>query len=316
MQRLVLPVQFHPARDPSHIVRSDSSAATDLPTELPVDWPLARCSRATRSGAIQWHLQRVGRGPTLLLLHGSGAGTFSWAPVVERLSRDFECVLVDLPGHAFSSVDAEATPGCWRLDAMATAIDALVTQEGIALHGIVGHSAGAAIALALSEHGLVPPARVVGVNAALAPPSRFYDGLIGWWMGPLVQSTTVTSLARRIGASAGVLDALLASTGSTVPRAQRACYAACFARPMHMQAVLSMFAQWDLRTLLARAARRRAPAHFLHAADDGWVPLATMRAALPTLPGATLDVVPGGHLVHETHPDLIAARITAHFAHA
>lgn len=43
----------------------------------PPDWPHREFSRSIRSGEIDWHVQVAGRGPTVLLLHGTGSSTYS-----------------------------------------------------------------------------------------------------------------------------------------------------------------------------------------------------------------------------------------------
>jgi len=41
-------------------------------------WPNSRHSRFLRVGNVGWHIQEMGTGPDLLLLHGAGATTHSW----------------------------------------------------------------------------------------------------------------------------------------------------------------------------------------------------------------------------------------------
>jgi pimeloyl-ACP methyl ester carboxylesterase len=41
--------------------------------------------------------------PTLLFVHGGGAGRWQWEPQLARLSQDFHCLVPDLPGHGESA---------------------------------------------------------------------------------------------------------------------------------------------------------------------------------------------------------------------
>lgn len=52
----------------------------------PAGWPQRDHSRALRVGPIDWHVQVAGRGPVLLLLHGSGASSHSWSDLLPRLA--------------------------------------------------------------------------------------------------------------------------------------------------------------------------------------------------------------------------------------
>ena len=39
------------------------------------DWPNREASAFVEAAGIRWHVQRMGEGPPLLLLHGTGAAT-------------------------------------------------------------------------------------------------------------------------------------------------------------------------------------------------------------------------------------------------
>ncbi|MET0809033.1 MAG: pimeloyl-ACP methyl ester esterase BioH, partial [Pseudoxanthomonas sp.] len=51
------------------------------------------------------HIETVGAGPPLVLLHGWGLHGGVFAPLVDRLSDRFQLHLVDLPGHGYSCKD-------------------------------------------------------------------------------------------------------------------------------------------------------------------------------------------------------------------
>ena len=51
------------------------------------DWPNREASRFLRAEGIEWHVQIAGSGPDLLLLHGAGAATHSWAGLLARLAE-------------------------------------------------------------------------------------------------------------------------------------------------------------------------------------------------------------------------------------
>ncbi len=61
------------------------------------DWPNRDASRFVRSGRLLWHVQVLGDGPDLLLLHGTGASTHSVAALARRLAGRFRVIAPDLP---------------------------------------------------------------------------------------------------------------------------------------------------------------------------------------------------------------------------
>ena len=51
------------------------------------DWPNSAASRFVAAGGLTWHVQDIGSGPVLLLVHGTGASTHSWRKLVARLQK-------------------------------------------------------------------------------------------------------------------------------------------------------------------------------------------------------------------------------------
>ena len=50
------------------------------------DWPNREASRFVEAAGLRWHVQVMGAGPVLLLLHGTGASTHSWRDVMPKLA--------------------------------------------------------------------------------------------------------------------------------------------------------------------------------------------------------------------------------------
>ena len=51
---------------------------------------------------MRLHVERLGSGPDLVLLHGWALHGGAWAPVAKRLAPRFRVHVVDLPGHGLS----------------------------------------------------------------------------------------------------------------------------------------------------------------------------------------------------------------------
>ena len=128
------------------------------------DWPNREHSRFVRHRPHLWHIQEAGTGPVLLLLHGTGGATHSWRDVFPILARDYRVVALDLPGQGFTRMGVRQR--C-SLDAMSQDISSLLLAEDLLPDAIIGHSAGAAIALRMVRDLKRPPKAIVGLNAAL-----------------------------------------------------------------------------------------------------------------------------------------------------
>lgn len=268
------------------------------------DWPNRNFSQFIEAGGIRWHFQRMGNGPVVVLLHGAGAATHSWRDLMPMLSEDFDVIAPDLPGHGFTR-----SPGrrhC-ALPAMAIGIEALLAKLDAKPDILVGHSAGAAIALQMVLHQQIKPRMVVGLNAALAP----FRGIAGVVFPPLAKALALnpfvpwafSSLAR----TTGQVRKLLESTGSTVDDVGVELYSRLIARSDHVDGALSMMALWNLEPLRKALPRITIPVHLLLGQRDKTVPPSEARALKAQLDQITLCEFPGfGHLMHEEDPNLIS----------
>ena len=106
----------------------------------------------------------MGRGPTIVLVHGLGSDAKHWLPVARDLARDHRVVLVELPGHGQAPL---ATP--FTLEQATLALDRAIADQSRDPVVLVGHSVGGLVAAA---EALRSPSRVralVLVESALAP---------------------------------------------------------------------------------------------------------------------------------------------------
>jgi pimeloyl-ACP methyl ester carboxylesterase len=94
---------------------------------------------------------RLGSGPPLLLIHGTGGSRRHWKPVVGLLARDHELLLVDLPGHARSGPPPEGTPH--SPPGYAQLLSDLLDELGVRAPKVAGNSVGGWTALELAKLG-------------------------------------------------------------------------------------------------------------------------------------------------------------------
>ena len=66
--------------------------------------------RHVEDGPIRWHVTTMGRGPAVLLVHGTGASSHSLHPLMQRLAERFTVVAPDLPGHALTRIEPSFEP--------------------------------------------------------------------------------------------------------------------------------------------------------------------------------------------------------------
>lgn len=274
------------------------------------DWPHRDASFFADAAGLRWHAQRLGRGPGLLLIHGTGASTHSWRGLVPLLAPHFELLAVDLPGHAFTQ--AARSPAQSTLPGIAQALAGLLQRLKWTPQIVVGHSAGAAIGARLCLDGHVEPAALVGINGAWQP----FGGAAGAGFSAAARLLAATPLLPRLF-SWGARDParvrrLIEQTGSHIDEAGLALYGRLVSHPAHAGAALQMMANWDLTTLQRDLLRLRPALTLVVGGRDLAVSPTQSRQLKDRLPAAELVTLPGlGHLAHEEQPDGVAMAILA-----
>lgn len=275
--------------------------------DIPIDWPNRACSQRVLAAGLDWHLQLAGDGPLVVLLHGTGASTHSWAPMWPRLTPHLRLLAMDLPGHGFTRGADYA-----RLDlaTIARQLDALLDVLDLGAPALVaGHSAGLPLALRWSLLGHLRAGHLVGFAPSLVPPPSAYSLLLGPLLNPLATSGPVASLlAATIGPS-GMVDRLLDSTASVLGEPQRAAYRTLFADSGHVRGAMNFMAAADLPLLLEDAVGLAIPTTLVVGDRDAWVPPEPLLQVIRRyLPRARVERWEAGHLMHETEPER-AARV-------
>ena len=115
---------------------------------MPSNWPNSQYSEYVETRLHSWHIQRLGksRGKKILFIHGTGSSCHTWSDITECLLDEFDVLLVDLPGHGFSRIPA---PSQSSLQSVFNGLVELIEKIRFLPDLIVGHSAGAAIAVLL-----------------------------------------------------------------------------------------------------------------------------------------------------------------------
>ena len=277
---------------------------------IPAFWPYRDASRHIACKPHLWHVQDIGAGPLVLLLHGAGGATHSFRHLIPLLAAHYRIIALDLPGQGFSVLGARARCG---LDPVSDDIAALIRQEGWQPLAIIGHSAGGAIAQRLAE--LMPIKAVIGINSALGA----FEGLEGWLFPVMAKALALTpfvpSLFSKLARTQTQVRQLIATTGSGLDDEGLALYLHLMQNPAHVSATLAMMAQWNLTPFLRRMTNQTTPTLLITASKDRAVPASVSQSAAQVMPNATwLDIPDYGHLVHEEAAALVAAPILAFLA--
>lgn len=275
------------------------------------DWPHRAASSFVEAGGLRWHVQRMGRGPVLLLAHGTGSSTHSWRGLMPLLAPHFTLIAPDLPGHGFTQLPP---PARLSLPGMADALSSLLDALGVRPQLAAGHSAGAAIVVRMSLDGRLPVAGLLSLNGALLP----LRGVPGLVFPPIARLFASTSLVPRLFAWRAsdpvVVERLVRGTGSTLDAEGLDLYGRLIRSPAHAAAALDMMAHWDVHPLERDLPRLQPRLVQVVGTNDLTVPPAEARRVRALLPEAAIvSLVGAGHLAHEERPREVAD-LTVRFA--
>jgi magnesium chelatase accessory protein len=268
------------------------------------DWPNRESSHFVRANGLRVHVQIAGTGPAMLLLHGTGAATHSWRDLLPILAKQYTVIAPDLPGHGFTERPTESG---MTIPGMAATITALLAQLNQKPASCAGHSAGAAVlANMILDHQIFPES-FISLNGALLP----FKHAVSPFLAPLAKmfarSPLVPFFFSMHAADPRVVDRLLRGTGSQINADGAKFYGRLAARSGHAGAALTMMANWDLPTLLARLPQLTTPTLLLAGGNDKTISPTEATQLAKILPHATVKILPGlGHLAHEEQPHQVA----------
>jgi pimeloyl-ACP methyl ester carboxylesterase len=258
------------------------------------------------------HVREQGSGQPLLLVHGLAGqmAHFSYG-VLERLAGEYRVVIVDRPGSGYSTRGAAAGAS---LAEQAQALAGLINTLQLERPLVVGHSLGGAVALTLAlEH----PDKV-GALALVAPLTHAPEGVPAVFKALTIRSGFV----RKLVAWTVATPASIARSSKTLaqvfgPEPAPADFATKGGGLLSLRPSQFLSASSDLQTLPdsmpaleARYGELKVPLAVLYGREDrllDWQ--ANGQALVDKVPGATLKLVDGGHMLPITQPDLTAGFI-------
>lgn len=211
-------------------------------------------------------VRELGRGPTVLLLHGTPSPAADWLPVAERLAARYRVLVPDLPGYGSSPMGGD------------------LADLGRDFHAIAGYSTGAYRALDLLLNRGVRAKKL----ALVAGMATFPDD------ARAMRRAVADELTAGYGARMRALMAEL-MLAAPVPAhvAEVQCWLSLIA-PEDLATELRALA--DVADLTPRLGELRMPVYLRVGARDIGAPPAWTLAIAQHLCDARIDIVPGvGH---------------------
>src|SRR3984893_5632899 len=198
-------------------------------------------SRTAEVDGVQLHYLTAGHGPTVILLHGYAETSRMWRPIIPLLAERFTVIAPDLPGIGDSAIPANGLD----MKTSAVRIHGLARSLGVEKARVVGHDIGLMVAYAYAAQFPAETEKLVVMDA-------FLPGVSGWepiYNNPGLwhfrfHGATPEALVR--GRERTYFDYywndFAADKNRSLTEADRAAYAAAYARPGRMRAGWAYFA--------------------------------------------------------------------------
>ena len=239
------------------------------------------------------HINSIGHGPDLVLVHGWSMHSGVWSPLLELFSEHFCCHLVDLPGHGQS----DWHEGDFELSTLLAKLAEALPEKAIWL----GWSLGGQVSLAMAKHYPDKVKKLI----LLASNPRFVQ--TDDWPCAMPQEVFETFSASLADDQQQTLQRfiMLQAKGANQPRQVIKQLSEQLAqqhepKPEALQAGLKCLAEWDLRDALATV---NCPTQMILAENDHLIPVSLVEDVQKLQPKLRIDVMPGlGHAPFISQP--------------
>ncbi|MHB9034240.1 MAG: alpha/beta fold hydrolase [Anaerolineae bacterium] len=276
-------------------------------------------SHFARVNDVTIHYKQAGQGsPVYLLLHGYAANSRSWRDIKTQIARRGTAIAVDRPGSGLTHLAAKVSHGVnpYSVPAQANLFWALLDQLHVEKVVLVGHSAGATVALHMVSTRPERVSSLVLVDAAI-----YTLGPRLGWVQPLLHSRWIYRM--------GVLFSRLLSFRARKfePRAWHdparipADFTERYGKAQNVH-------DWDVNMWESTRALHYAnpetllagldmPVLVITGDDDRVVPIRDARRLAQAIPHASLQIIADcGHLPQQECPDAFISALDAFFGHS
>lgn len=265
------------------------------------------------------HYVERGSGQPIVMIHGlSGVLQNFTHSLVDRLASRFRIIAIDRPGAGYSQRSRGSSA---HLSAQATLIAHFIAAMELQRPLVVGHSMGGAIALTLALDHPAIPATVALIAPLTQPmretPSPFRPLEIHW---PLLRGLVAYTVAMPVAALTAVQRAQKVFAPEEVPRDFATAGGGLLAlRPSAFYHASSdmIAARADMPEIQRRYRELKLPVFVLFGREDALLDYRRHAEMLrDQIAGVEITLVPGGHMLPVTQPDLCATWLASAYAAA
>jgi 4,5:9,10-diseco-3-hydroxy-5,9,17-trioxoandrosta-1(10),2-diene-4-oate hydrolase len=120
--------------------QKNGSEGIPVPKEIPL------YSQSVSAAGVKIHFIEVGRGETLLFLHGLGGSWKDWTANLQSFAPSYQAIAMDFPGFG----DSDKPEADYSIEWLTRIVENFLLELKIMRVSVVGHSMGALVALNLA----------------------------------------------------------------------------------------------------------------------------------------------------------------------
>lgn len=271
----------------------------------------APLQRDVTASGVRVRVAEMGRGPSVVLLHGLFLDHTTWQAVATALAAKHRVVTPDLPGFG-ASEKPHPSRFPYRVDVFAETVADLYAALDLGRASIVGQCLGGAVALALAARHPELVSRLVLMSALCESPRLGVYGRLG--VLPLVGGFVLKQLWSKQVFEAFFRERIF-SPRAHVDETRVDHYYEAFSEPLARQSALETLREsHDPRTLATKTLGVRAPTLVIWGSADRIVPVRSGRRLSREIHGAGLEVLDAGHAPQEEQPQQVAETLSRFLA--
>ncbi|HEY1835860.1 MAG TPA: alpha/beta hydrolase [Candidatus Saccharimonadales bacterium] len=226
--------------------------------------------------------ERVGKGNSVLVLHGWGDTSKGWREFAGQLAPDYDVIVPDLPGFGGTAMPKDA----WGLGEYAAFVGDFLGKIRVRPYAVIGHSNGGAMAIRGLANGDFQADKLVLIDSA---------GIRGEYLG--------RKKVLRIVTKTGKLFTTPLPHGIK-KRLRRKVYETIGSDMLVVERLQETFKKVVTDDVQKDAAMLKLPTLLIYGEDDLDTPVQYGRIFHNLIDSSVLDVVPGaGHFAHHDKPD-------------
>lgn len=229
-----------------------------------------------------------GSGPVLVLLHGWQDRRQTFDALIPYVSG-YRIIRLDLPGFGGS----EHPPTAWRVDDYVECVAAFIGRLGLDVAGLVGHSMGGRIAISGLASGRLRASKLILIGAAGLSTSR-----------------TLRTRTYNMIAKIGKFITLIPPLSLYRRQWRERLYARAGSDYLGAGPLRGTYLNIINEDLAAAARSVTTPTLLIWGDHDQATPLAQGRRLQNLIVDSRLEVLPGGHFIHQDQPVRVARLMT------